>query len=59
MKTLGLLVFSLLALFSSTAMAHHSPASMEHLVEHLLLMLAIGLPLFFGFRYLLKRNRHD
>ncbi|MBV2121152.1 MAG: hypothetical protein JAY97_20710 [Candidatus Thiodiazotropha sp. 'RUGA'] len=59
MKTLGLLVFSLLALFSSAAMAHHSPASMEHLVEHLLLMLAIGLPLFFGFRYLLKRNRRD
>ncbi|MCG7957899.1 MAG: hypothetical protein B6D70_06200 [gamma proteobacterium symbiont of Stewartia floridana] len=59
MKTLGLLVFSLLALFSSAAMAHHSPASMEHLVEHLLLMLAIGLPLFFGFRYLLKRNRRN
>ncbi|MBV2091126.1 MAG: hypothetical protein K1566_01360 [Candidatus Thiodiazotropha sp. (ex. Lucinisca nassula)] len=59
MKTLGLLVFSLLALFSSAAMAHHSPASMEHLVEHLLLMLAIGLPLFFGFKYLLKRNRRD
>ncbi|MCG7897470.1 MAG: hypothetical protein N0C88_17840 [Candidatus Thiodiazotropha lotti] len=59
MKNLGLLVFSLLALFSSAAMAHHSPASMEHLVEHLLLMLAIGLPLFFGFKYLLKRNRRD
>ena len=59
MKTLGLLVFSLLALFSSAAMAHHSPASMEHLVEHLLLMLAIGLPLFFGFKYLLKRKRRD
>ncbi len=57
MKTLGLLIFSLLTLFSSAAPAHHSPASTEHLVEHLLLMLAIGLPLFFGFRHLLKRNR--
>jgi hypothetical protein len=40
-------------------MAHHGPTSMAHLAEHLLLMLAIGLPLFFGFKYLLSRKKRD
>jgi hypothetical protein len=40
-------------------MAHHGPVSIAHLGEHLLLMLSIGLPLFFTFRYLLNRNKQD
>lgn len=59
MKTFGTLTLLLLALFSSAAMAHHGPASVNHFIEHLLLMLAIGLPLFYGFRRLLANKKQD
>ncbi|MES9940765.1 MAG: hypothetical protein ABW104_10680 [Candidatus Thiodiazotropha sp. 6PLUC2] len=59
MKNLGMLYLTLLALFSSAAMAHHGPSSTDHFIEHLLLVLAIGLPLFFGFRHLLANKKRD
>jgi hypothetical protein len=59
MKTLGMLYFLLLVLFSNAAMAHHGPANLNHFIEHMLLMLAIGLPLFFGIRYLLANSKQD
>jgi flagellar biogenesis protein FliO len=59
MKTLGMIHLILLTLFSSAAMAHHGPASIDHFVEHLLLILAIGLPLFYGFKRLLANRKRD
>jgi hypothetical protein len=59
MKTLGMLYLSLLILFSGSALAHHGPASTGHLIEHLLLILAIGLPLFYGFKRLLTHKKQD
>ncbi|MES9861727.1 MAG: hypothetical protein ABW157_04945 [Candidatus Thiodiazotropha sp. LLP2] len=59
MKNLGMLYITLLALYSSTAMAHHGPSSIGHLIEHTLIMLAIGIPLFYGFRYLLANKKRD
>ena len=59
MKTLGMLYLSLLALFSTAALAHHGPVSTDHLIEHMLLALATGLPLLYGLKRLLSNKRRD
>ena len=59
MKTLGMLSLSLLTLFRTAALAHHGPVSADHLIEHLLLVLAIGLPVLYGFKRLLGNKQRD
>ncbi|MCG7874497.1 MAG: hypothetical protein N0C81_13320 [Candidatus Thiodiazotropha lotti] len=57
MKIRRLVAFTLLTLTAGTAMAHHDTPSVAHLLEHLMLVLAIGLPLFFGIKHLLKSKK--
>ena len=57
MKTQLKMILAATALCATPAMAHVGPEAMDHhLVEHLLIALAIGLPLVYGLLRLLKRS---
>ncbi len=57
MKTHLKMVLAATALCATPAMAHVGPQAMDHhLVEHLLIALAIGLPLVYGVSRLLRRS---
>ena len=57
MKMLHFLLLPTLAFFTTQAAAHVGPEAIElHLIEHLLIAMAIGLPVGYGLFRLLQRS---
>ena len=57
MKHLHLLLLPILTFFTTQATAHVGPEAIDrHLIEHLLIAFAIGLPIGYGFFRLMKRS---
>lgn len=57
MKTRIFSALTLISFHATSAMAHVGPEAPDHhLAEHLLIALAIGLPLVYGLLRLLKRS---
>ncbi len=55
MKVLPVSVFTLSAFYANLAHAHPGPTTAGHLLEHLVLALALGLPAILLLRHLLPR----
>ena len=57
MKLLGSLIIAALAVNATPLMAHTGPAALDqHLFEHIIIALAVGIPLAYGLFKYLKRT---